>query len=189
MSGYPVAIDASTNEIISGEMPLEDRIKFGYKYSKEHPKYPENFKCKNPFKLGKPERHYSSESDCDSDSELECESDRNSDSDSDSDNELFKKEGTINSKITRRMRTFEIDDKNKKKVKKHELSKKQIKVLKELCNISTIKTQLDEISINCNDYSKSNVTLILSVVDSIITNNSLKKDEKRKIKKLLDEVK
>jgi hypothetical protein len=186
----PVAIDGATREILSGEMSLEERIRFGYKYAKNHPRYSENFQQqrRNPFKLGKPVRKYSSSS-SDSESSLESES---SSVDSDGVDAVRVKNKNKNNKLTsrpktRRIRTF-LDDEPKIK-KRDELSDKQKVLLKEICNISTIDKQLDGIGISRNDFSESNVMLILSVIDSIVSSNLLSKEENLKIKKLLDEIK
>lgn len=173
-----VAIDAATREILYGVMSLEERLQFGYKYAKNHPRYAENFQHsrKQPFKLGKPTRKYVSSSDSDSSSE--------SSSDSDSVDAVKSK--------SRRIRSF-IDDEprlnSKSKSKSNELSDKQKVLLKEICNIPTIDVQLDAIGISRNDFSESNIMLILSVIDSIVSSNMLSKEENIKIKKLLDEIK
>lgn len=179
-----VAIDGATREILSGVVSLEERLQFGYKYAKNHPRYAENFQHSRnqPFKLGKPTRKYVSSSD--SSSESSSESSSNSDKDK------------LKSK-SRRVRSF-IDDEprlnsktyTKSKSKSNEqLSDKQKVLLKEICSIPTIDAQLDGIGISRNDFSETNIMLILSVIDSIVSSNMLSKAENIKIKKLLDEIK
>jgi hypothetical protein len=178
-----VAIDGATREIISGVMSLEERRQLGFRYAKNHPRYSENFhKPKpNPFKLGKPVRKYVSSS-------SESESDTSSESDSDSVDAVPVSKSKSSK---RRIRLFDNSSKlsTSKSTNKEALSDKQKVLLKEICNISTIDQQLDAIGLSRNDFSKSNIMLILTVIDSIVSSNMLSKEENIKIKKLLDAIK
>lgn len=185
---YPVAVDGNTNEILSGEMSLEERIKFGYKYAKNHPKYSDNYQT-HKLKINKHVSHpiYSSDSELESEEISQSDSDDYNTDSNDSTNSNNSKK-SVKSKIhnvSKRIRSLHIP---KHKPKKEKMSKKQINILKQICNIYTIKKHLDEICISSDDFSKDNVTLILTVIDSIVSNNSLTKEENKKIKKLLNEI-